>query len=343
MWRREVFLSYSRYNSQRAQDLYEFLRGAGVTCWLDRADATAEAYFQTPISSGLVEAAALCVLMTDEAVHSEWVKQEVQHFGGLSEFPPEQQGGQDAQMRTIHIIHSVGEIEAAAVIDSWLRERALEGAIPLIYSSGSEPREEILATVLSLLQPRRREIPSRDLAERKPISRSFWASANPVAHWRREDPYEVLLKLEGLSPPYERWFTAYPDPVDRRILVLLEALLAGVAVISLGDDYEDGASRLCSQTLGVPALEVVFTGLTPQIRCGSPFDLLFQLGRRSNISLGVQDALYRLRTTDLKWNQRDLLDLTVVWALGESHDNWIDEGGADLNEIVSAIRAEEPI
>jgi len=72
-----VFISYARSDSDEAERLVRALRAGNVTGWLDQADIAAGDSVPSAVRGALKESSALVVLLSPNALQSEWVQFEI--------------------------------------------------------------------------------------------------------------------------------------------------------------------------------------------------------------------------------------------------------------------------
>jgi hypothetical protein len=71
-----IFISYSKENQDYTHRLAEFLENAGFSIWIDHADIEYGVDWWDTIEQGIIDCAAMIVIMSLEAKSSKWVRKE---------------------------------------------------------------------------------------------------------------------------------------------------------------------------------------------------------------------------------------------------------------------------
>jgi hypothetical protein len=72
-----VFISYARSDVDEARRLVKALQELNVAGWLDASDISAGESVSSAVRNALRHSSALIVLLSPEALHSEWVQFEI--------------------------------------------------------------------------------------------------------------------------------------------------------------------------------------------------------------------------------------------------------------------------
>lgn len=72
--RRAIFISYARADAAFAQRLITDLRAAGHACWIDTSEIKGGAQWANVIAEAINNSSALVVVVTRQALQSEWVQ-----------------------------------------------------------------------------------------------------------------------------------------------------------------------------------------------------------------------------------------------------------------------------
>jgi hypothetical protein len=75
--RYDVFISYSSIDQEVADDLFRTLEGAGINCWMARSHISAGSVWGKEIAAALEGSRSLVCILSQAAVESEWVQNEV--------------------------------------------------------------------------------------------------------------------------------------------------------------------------------------------------------------------------------------------------------------------------
>ena len=73
----KIFISYSQSDQEEAKHLVAALRTADIVGWLDAADITADTSIPSAIRNALLESSAMVVLLSPNALQSNWVQFEI--------------------------------------------------------------------------------------------------------------------------------------------------------------------------------------------------------------------------------------------------------------------------
>ena len=74
---RNVFISYAHSDADQARLLVNALRTTKVTGWMDSADIAGGEAISSAVRDALKRSAAVIVLLSPRALHSEWVQFEI--------------------------------------------------------------------------------------------------------------------------------------------------------------------------------------------------------------------------------------------------------------------------
>lgn len=76
---REVFLSHASQNQVQARQLRDFLIASGIPVWFSSHHLLGASQWQDEIGQALERCGWFVVVLTPEAIKSEWVKRELQY------------------------------------------------------------------------------------------------------------------------------------------------------------------------------------------------------------------------------------------------------------------------
>ncbi len=84
----EIFISYSRHDSETANALADTLTGTGLSVWLDRNAIQEGDAFDTQIEAAIAETRVVIVIWSKESVKSHWVRAEAAYALGKHKLLP---------------------------------------------------------------------------------------------------------------------------------------------------------------------------------------------------------------------------------------------------------------
>ena len=73
----DVFISYSRSDSDFAEPFYQSLKKAGLNVWMDRSGIPGGSGWQDEIQKGIYHSRLFLVLISQASMTSHWVKMEI--------------------------------------------------------------------------------------------------------------------------------------------------------------------------------------------------------------------------------------------------------------------------
>ena len=150
----DIFLSYSRKDSSRADAVVQALKALGWSVWFDRYTPTAGKWVNI-IESELERARCVVILWSDDAMESDWVRRE--GIAGLDRavLVP-------VRIRESYIPDVFGSIQFAD-LTSWDGDRAAPAFTELVQSIRNQMLPHCRISFESLFQPRLDDL--KDLSE----------------------------------------------------------------------------------------------------------------------------------------------------------------------------------
>lgn len=327
----DVFISYSRKDSDIVDRYVRELTAAGVTIWLDREPrAGMPTVLPLKLAHGIAESSLLVLFLSDSAAASPWVPQEVNAF--LKKCWGLWDDGVLPCVLVVQFPETTFDLQRLGR-HPWChypkRPMELFSSQPIDHEQGA--RETVLFASTNI--PKLRAHAEKNLAsiDRLDTATRFWKGALPLqlSHWDIELLPYVLSRFNAYLPTVasditvdEPFATAVMEVIDLATqgtqgtslaVIYSEAIAAahGGTYASLDDRVDDEKTRLFKAPFRSQVMST-----------GDPVDMLCGVARDRNIASALKYAYTLIRPFAWGQGSRDALDLTTLISLGYCLLRW---------------------